>query len=75
MEKYKNKSGNSGVTHYEIGEDFIKVRFQHSDEIYTYNYQIPGKSAVEKMKVLAKDGEGLSTFIAQEVKDDYFRKE
>jgi hypothetical protein len=75
MEKYKNKSGNSGVTHYEIGNDFIKIKFENNPEIYTYNYQIPGSSAVEKMKALAKDGEGLSTFITQEVKDDYFGKE
>ncbi len=75
MKKYKNTSGDSGVMHYEIGADFIKIRFQHSPEIYMYNYEIPGKSVVEKMKALAKDGKGLSTFIAQVVRDNYCGKE
>ncbi|MGZ5243820.1 MAG: hypothetical protein ACXWEY_12175 [Bacteroidia bacterium] len=74
MEKYKNKSGESGVTHYEIGTDYINIRFQHSPEIYMHHYKIPCKSAVEKMKVLAEDGKSLSTFIGQEVKDNYFSK-
>lgn len=65
MVPYSNKSGkNSGVTAYEIGKDFIIVRFKRSDD-YTYSYDSAGKPAVEEMKKRAKRGEGLSTYISQ----------
>jgi hypothetical protein len=74
MKRYKNRNGNSGVTHYESGEDFISLRFTGSSKIYTYNYKITGKKHVEKMKKLADSGVGLSTYISQhpEVKNNFF---
>jgi hypothetical protein len=38
---------------------------------YKYTYASAGKENVEKMKVLAIEGKGLSTFIQQHVKDMY----
>ncbi len=73
MEKYKNHQGKSGVLAYEIGEDYIKIRFQ-GNETYVYNETRPGKAKVEKMKQLAVSGLGLSTYISQHVRDDYFEK-
>ena len=73
MRKYKNISRDSGVTAFEIGNDYIKIKFR-GPEIYTYNYIKPGKPRVEVMKTLALEGRGLSTFISQEVRDDYFSK-
>ena len=74
MKKYKNVSGKSGVSGYEIGKDFILIQFVNSKETYVYNYVMPGKETVEQMKTLARRGQGLSTFISQFVKDDYFKK-
>jgi len=75
MEAYLNKSGISGVVAYEIGPDFIKVKFHHNDYVYLYNYQVPGIFHVEAMKIKALDGLGLATYISKNVHDDYFSKD
>lgn len=58
MEIYANYRV-SGVTHYEIGEDYIKLKFKNKSRIYTYyvSYQ------VENMKALALAGSGLNSYI------------
>ena len=64
MTPYKSKSGNtSGVTAYEIGQDFIFVWFEFG--IYKYSYKSAEVDTIEKMKELALNSEGLSTFISQ----------
>lgn len=68
--RYKNSAGTSGVTAYEIGDDYIKVEFIDGP-IYLYTHNIPGTRKVEQMKNLAKTGKGLSTFISQNVRDKY----
>lgn len=73
MQKYKDITGHSGVTDFEIGKDYIKVRFK-SREVYNYSHTNPGKKQVETMKELALAGKGLSTFISQFVKDEYESK-
>jgi len=70
MKKYKNISGSSGITAYETGPDWIKVKFT-SGTVYKYNYSKPGRHHVEKMKSLAEEGRGLSTYISQNVEDLY----
>lgn len=70
MEKYRNLSGNSGISDYEIGPDRITVRFI-SGSVYTYSYNKAGKDYVEQMKLLAKNGKGLATYINKYVKDLY----
>ena len=74
MERYGNRSGDSGVTEYEIGPDFVRVRFQDPD-VYVYDYHRPGQHHVDHMKSLAVAGRGLSTYISQHVKNAYSRKE
>jgi len=37
MERYQNIGGNSGVSAYAIGSDFIKVQFKDGS-IYLYDY-------------------------------------
>lgn len=65
MQNYYSKSGKqSGVIAYELGTDYIRVRFRQGEE-YTYSYNDAGKATVEQMKLLALNSEGLSTFIAQ----------
>lgn len=58
MEVYKNHSV-SGVTHYEIGSDYIDLKFKGKLKIYRYyvSYQ------VEAMKSFALAGRGLNTYI------------
>lgn len=70
MDKYKNLGGNSGITHYEIGNDYIKIQFT-SGKIYIYTYNSAGKNNIEIMKKLALKGQGLNSFIMNNVKDLY----
>ncbi|TAL66245.1 MAG: hypothetical protein EPN84_00610 [Legionella sp.] len=74
MEPYLNLSRNSGVCAYELGTDFIRVEFiNHS--IYRYTQDGVGLENLNKMKELARQGHGLSTFISQHIKKNYAEKE
>ena len=65
MEVYKSKSGKaSGVTGYEMGEDYITVQFGGANA-YTYTYALNGKAIIDKMKKMALSSKGLSTFISR----------
>ena len=70
MDKYKNINGNSGITGYEIGKEYIIVQFQDKS-VYTYDTRKPGKDEVDKMKEFALQGFGLNSFINRIVKSDY----
>ena len=71
MKKYKGKSG--GVTAYEILEKEIILEFKYQD-LYLYDYTKPGKKHVEQMKILAESGKGLTTYVNQNVREDYKEK-
>jgi hypothetical protein len=73
MRAYGNHKGNSGVSAYKIGSSYIDVRFVDGP-VYRYTYASAGKENVEHMKLLAKEGQGLSTFISTTVRDDYAGK-
>ncbi len=73
MEIYKNLGGDSGVTAYEIGIEFIKVQF-HDGSIYLYTYLSTGREDIEQMKKLAIAGEGLNSYIGKVVKKRYASK-
>jgi hypothetical protein len=73
MEKYGNNNGDSGVSAYSIGIDYIWVEFS-TGSTYEYNYSITGKDNVETMKNLAQSGSGLNGFINSYVKFKYSRK-
>lgn len=68
MERYRNSGGDSGVYGYEIGSDFIRVKFSGNSRTYTYSYRKAGRSHVEQMKVLAQGGSGLNSYINKHVK-------
>lgn len=70
LRRYKNRHHDSGVTAYEIGDDYIKVEFADGP-LYLYTHDVPGPREVEQMKKLAMEGKGLSTFISRNVKDKY----
>jgi hypothetical protein len=62
---YKSRTGkHSGVNAYEAGRDYIVVQFKTYKQ-YRYTYSSAGTAAVEEMKWLASNQEGLSTFISR----------
>ncbi len=63
MEKYLNRGGNSGISSFEIGDDYVSVYFKGNSKLYKYSYISAGASHVEKMKVLATNGSGLNGYI------------
>ena len=73
MQLYQNLSGDSGIANYEIGADYIKVRFRNGP-LYVYTYQSAGRNIIEQMKMLAKAGQGLGTFISTIVRNAYSSK-
>jgi hypothetical protein len=74
LERYLNLKGDSGVTHYDIGPDFIRVQFG-DPTIYVYDHARPGQYHVDRMKALAVSGRGLATYISRHVGEAYARKE
>ena len=73
MQRYMNLGGDSGVEGYEIGPDYIVVKFKTTVRTYTYSYESAGEEAVEIMKEKARSGEGLNEFINRYVRDKYVR--
>jgi hypothetical protein len=76
MERYRNLSGNSGVDAYELGGDFIMIRFRPG-VVYWYTAASVGARHLAVLKRLAQRGQGLGTYISQhaEVNGGYERKE
>lgn len=71
MERYRNSGGYSGVSAYEIGSDYILVKFSGTARIYRYSYRKAGQNHVENLKRLAKSGSGLNSYINIHVKNLY----
>ena len=69
MNRYSNRGGSSGISAYEIGNNFIKVKFSSTSRTFTYSYQKAGSIHVENMKELAQRGSGLNTYINRYVKN------
>lgn len=67
MEIYKNLSGDSGVYAFQIGDDFLVLQFKKGGT-YRYSYGSAGRRNIEQMKVLARRGQGLGTFISKNLK-------
>jgi hypothetical protein len=73
MTPYKDLSGRSGIEAYEIRDRSIAIRFKYGG-VYVYDYNIPGRDAVEEMKRLAQQGRDLSAYISRNVRRQYARK-
>lgn len=71
MERYRNSGGDSGVSAYEIGSDYILVKFSGTARTYRYSYRKAGQNHVENLKRLAKSGSGLNSYINIHVKNLY----
>ena len=74
MERYRDVDGDSNVAAYEIGPDFIRVQFRDGS-IYLYTYASAGSRNIERMRQLARNGDGLNAFINKAVRKAYARKE
>ncbi|MDR7271047.1 hypothetical protein J2X20_003705 [Pelomonas saccharophila] len=73
MQRYLNRSGDSGVVAYELGPASIAVRFVDGS-VYLYDARQPGAQQVDDMKRLAQAGRGLSGYISRSVQQNYARK-
>lgn len=71
MEKYRNLGGDSGVSAFEIGYDYIIVKFSGTARTYRYSNRKAGKNHVETLKQLARRGNGLNSYINKYVKHLY----
>lgn len=71
MERYRNSGGDSGVSSFEIGTDYILVQFSGTARTYRYSYRKAGQHHVENMKRLASSGSGLNSYINRYVKKLY----
>jgi len=71
MERYRNSGGDSGVSSFEIGADYIIVKFSGTFRTYRYSYRKAGQHHVETMKSLARSGSGLNGYINRYVKNLY----
>lgn len=65
MKNYTNDTGKSSISHYEIGEDFIRIQFKNG--LFEYDNLTHSKIHVDMMKTLALDGKGLSRYITKYV--------
>jgi hypothetical protein len=75
MTPYKNLGRDSNIESYDISEDSIHVRFKGGRvRNYLFDSSNPGQIIVDKMKVLALQGQGLNEFISRTVKSKFSRK-
>jgi hypothetical protein len=73
MERYQNRGGDSGVVGFEIGDDSITVQFR-DNSLYLYNSIRPGQVTIDHMKMLARAGQGLNSYISRTVRKNFYQK-
>jgi hypothetical protein len=73
MQPYLHAGAESGITDYEIGTDYVLVRFR-GGRTYRCSHAHAGVHHVDRMKELASAGRGLTTYINQHVRDLYDRE-
>ncbi|MDB6162858.1 MAG: hypothetical protein JWL98_290 [Xanthomonadaceae bacterium] len=64
--RYRDESGHSGVVAYAVMPDLIAVQF-NDGSVYLYSHDCPGRRHVNRMKAIAREGHGLSTYISRHV--------
>lgn len=75
MKPYRNLSGDSGVVGYEIGRNYIRIRFSSNDD-YTYEAGRVGRKHLAELQRRAAAGRGLATYINAhpEVRNGFSRR-
>jgi hypothetical protein len=66
MEEYKNLSGREPIEGFDIESSWIDVQYKDS-AVYRYSHITPGREHVERMKDLARKGEGLADYISANI--------
>ena len=64
--RYRNQSSHSGVVGYAVMPDAIAIEFVDGS-VYLYSHDCPGRRHVSRMKVIAREGHGLSTYLSRHV--------
>lgn len=62
MNVYRNINGDSGISAYNYGDDWISVRFKDG-KTYEYRASKIGQEHITAMKALADAGSGLNSYI------------
>ena len=74
MEPNRNLGGNSNVQSFEIGDNYIAVVFRGGGRLYRYSHLGgAGRFHMDNMKILAKSGRGLNSYIKTYVDKLYDR--
>lgn len=73
MHIYRNLGGNSNVAGFQIGSDYIIVKFKDRSS-YLYTHWSTGVQEIEHMKRLAVQGRGLNSYISRIIRKRYARK-
>jgi hypothetical protein len=73
MERYGNRSGNSGVEAYACGAGFIRIKYLREPEPYLYTDESSGPEHIRKMQELARAGKGLASYVSRYVKTNYVK--
>jgi hypothetical protein len=73
MERYRNRSGESGIIAYEERSNGIVLQFANGGR-YLYTFASSGREHVVAMKHLARRGRGLATYLNQHVGGNYATK-
>ena len=67
MELYGDRDRDSNVLQYEIGDDYIVVEFKSGKtRFYKYTIASAGQAVILEMHRLARQGDGLGSFISNE---------
>ena len=69
MNIYLNRRSN--VALYDIHEEYIDVMFYGTNKVYRYSNKVTGKEIVDQLKKLAKNGEGLNSYINRYARKKY----
>ena len=73
MHRYSEDGHDTGVSAYTFDDHSITVLFNEG-WYYLYDEEKPGSRHIRKMKELAKQGSGLSTYISRYVRENYHKK-
>ena len=73
MQPYPDRTGNSGVVAFGLGDRSIDVEFRGGAR-YRYDDITPGPQQIAAMRRLALAGQGLATYISRHVRDRYAAK-
>lgn len=66
LHRYASPGAHTGVSAYARLADAIVVEFRDGS-LYLYNHDCPGRHHVDRMKALADDGAGLSSYISRRI--------